>query len=53
MQSFSLVMNEVKKSFDINIGKMLTNIDFSRLAAIEENELNDEHEEESDEELPI
>ena len=46
MQSFSLVMNEVKKSFDVNIGKMLSNIDFSRLATIEEDELNDEEDNE-------
>ena len=46
LQSFSLVVNEVKKSFDVNIGKMLSNIDFSRLATIEEDELNDENDEE-------
>ena len=39
-------MNEVKKSFDVNIGKMLSNIDFSRLATIEEDELNDEEDNE-------
>mgnify|MGYP006957493795 FL=1 len=52
MQSFSLVMNEVRKSFDVNIGKMLSNIDFSRLATIEEDELNDENDEEDNEEFP-
>ena len=52
LQSFSLVMNEVRKSFDVNIGKMLSNIDFSRLATIEEDELNDENDEEDNEESP-
>lgn len=54
MQSFSLAMNECKKSFDVNIGKMLSNIDFSRLAISEEDELNDGNgEEEGDEESPV
>ena len=32
-----------------SLGKMLSNIDFSRLATIEEDELNDENDEEDDE----
>lgn len=52
LQSFSLVMNEVKKSLDVNIGKMLSNIDYSRLVTIEEDELNDENDEEDNEESP-
>ena len=50
--TLGLVMNEVRKSFDVNIGKMLSNIDFSRLATIEEDELNDENDEEDNEESP-
>lgn len=53
LQTFSLAMNEWKKSFDFNIGKMLSNIDFSRLATIEEDEMNEENEEEGDEESPV
>lgn len=54
LQSFSLAMNEWKKSFDVNIGKMLSNIDFSQLATSEEDESNDENEEkEGDEESPV
>lgn len=36
------VMNEVEKSINIKIDKILSNIDFDRLAAIIENVLNDE-----------
>ena len=46
-------MNEWKKSFNVNIGKMLSNIDFSRLAALEEDELDDENEEQCDEESTV
>ena len=35
-----------------SLGKMLSNIDFSRLATIEEDELNDENDEEDNEESP-
>lgn len=53
LQIFSSAMNEWKKSFNVNIGKMLSNIDFSRLAALEEDELDDENEEEGDEESTV
>lgn len=53
LQTFSLAMNEWKKSFNFNMGKMLSNIDFSRLATIEEDEMNEENEEEGDEESPV
>lgn len=53
LQTFSSAMNEWKKSFNVNIGKMLSNIDFSRLAALEEDELDDENEEEGNEESTV
>lgn len=53
LQTFSMAMNEWKKSFDVNIGKVLSNIDFSRLTTIEDDELNDRSEEEGDEESPV
>lgn len=53
LQTFLLAIKEWKKSFDINIGKMLSNIDFSRFSAIEEDELDDENEEEGEEETPV
>lgn len=53
LQTFSMAMNEWKKSFDVNIGKVLSNIDFSRLTTIEDDESNDRSEEEGDEESPV
>ena len=50
LQTFSSAMNEWKKSFNGNIEKMLSNIDFSRLAVLEEDEVDEENEEEDDEE---
>lgn len=52
LQTFSSAMNEWKKSFNVNIGKMLSSIDFSRFAALEEDELDDENDVVGDEESP-
>lgn len=46
LQTFSSAMNEWKKSFNGNIEKMLSNIDFSRLAALEEDEVDEEEDDE-------
>lgn len=46
LQSVSLVINALKKSFDDTIGKMLSNTDFNKLS-LNRDELNDEDDDET------